>query len=173
MMDNYVEVGYTGKPHGINGQLKLVVEEAFERDVLQSNVLFIDMKGHPIPFFVEDLSVGNAWIVKFEDVDTRESAAGLSSKGIFLRREDLMPPEARDPDEEPNYLLYVGYFVVDTELGVIGNITDIYDLGMQTLAGVQYQGREVLVPMHPDLIREIHDDVRELVMELPKGILEL
>lgn len=170
--EQYVSVGHTGKPHGIQGALKLVVKERYERDVLQANVLFVEVKGKPLPFFVEDLSIGNAWIVKFEDINTPESAAGLSGKGLLLRSQDLLPSE-NDPDAEPDYALYIGYELVDAELGPIGLIEDVYDLGAQSLAGVRYQGREILVPLHRELVRAIHDDVKELVMNLPKGLLEL
>ncbi len=172
MIDNYIQIGHTGKPHGVQGALKLVVKERYERDALQANVLFIDIKGSPVPFFVEDLSVGNAWIVKLEDVTTPESAAGLSGKGVYLRPQDLLPP-GEDSDAEPDYTLFIGFELVDADMGPIGRIEDVYDLGAQSLAGVQYKGREVLIPLHPELIKAVHEDVRELIMTLPKGLLEL
>jgi hypothetical protein len=101
MNDSYIQIGHTGKPHGITGELKIVVKERYERDALQANVLFLDLKGSPVPFFVEDLNIGNAWIVKFEDVDSREHANSISGKGIFLRQTDLLPPEAADPMPNP------------------------------------------------------------------------
>ncbi len=170
--EQYVSVGYTGKPHGIQGALKLVVKERYERDVLQANVLFVKVKGKPLPFFVEDLSIGNAWIVKFEDINTPEIAAGLSGKDLLLRNQDLLSHE-NDPDAEPDYAFYIGYELVDAELGPIGLIEDVYDLGAHSLAGVRYKGREILVPLHRELVRAIHDDVRELVMNLPQGLLDL
>ncbi len=173
MNDSYIQIGHTGKPHGIAGELKIVVKERYERDALQANVLFLDLKGSPVPFFVEDLSIGNAWIVKLEDVDSREHANSISGKGIFLRQTDLMPPEAADPDAEPDYELLVGYHLIDNETGPVGPIEAVYDLGTQTLAGVRYQDREVLVPLHPHLIVDIREDVGELVMDLPLGLLEL
>jgi len=172
-MDNYIQIGYTGKPHGISGQLKLVISEKYEQDALQANVLFIELKGGPIPFFVEELNVGNAWIVKLEDVDSRENANSLSGKGIFLRTEDLLPPPADDPEAEPNYELFVGFEIVDADAGPIGRIHDVYDLGQQSIAGVLYHGREVLIPLHIELIQAVHEDVKELIMILPKGLLEL
>lgn len=172
-MNNYIQIGYTGKPHGVNGQIKIVVKEKFERDALQANVLFIEWKGSHVPFFVEELSVGNAWIVKLEDVNSPENAGALSGKGIFLRQEDLLPAEAPDPDAEPDYEHFIGFELVDAEKGPIGRIDDVYDLGAQSLASVQFQGREVLIPMHYELIQAVHEDVKELVMTLPRGLLDL
>jgi 16S rRNA processing protein RimM len=167
-----IQIGHTGKPHGIHGAIKLVVKERYEQDALQANILFIDVKGGLVPFFVEDLSIGNAWIIKFEDVETPEQAAALSAKGVYLRESDLLPPE-QDDDAEPDYNRFIDYEVVDTEVGPIGRIREVYDLGAQSLAGVVANNREILIPMHKDLIKAIHEDVKEIVMALPKGLLEL
>ncbi len=172
MNDNYIRIGYTGKPHGVQGAMKIIIDERYERDALQANVLFIELKGGPVPFFVEDLSVGNAWIVKLEDVASPENAAGLSGKGVFLRRQDLLPP-IEDPDAEPDYVRFIGFEIVDVDYGPIGRIHDVYDLGRQSLAGVHYRDREVLIPLHRELIEAVHEDVKELVMALPKGLLDL
>lgn len=169
----YIEIGYTGKSHGLQGELKLVIKERYEQDALQANVLFLEIKGKHIPFFVEEINIGNAWIAKLEDVDSREYADSLAGKGIYLREEDLLPPEAGDLFAEPNFDLFIGFEIVDTEMGPIGRIEEIYDVAQQFLASVQYQGREVLIPLHEELIQAVHEDVKELVMALPKGLLEL
>lgn len=168
----YIQVGHTGKPHGIHGALKLVVKERYEQDVLQANVLFVEINGGVVPFFVEDLSIGNAWIIKLEDVETPEQAIGLSGKGVFLREADLLPPEP-DENAEPDYSRFIDFEVVDAETGPVGRIREVYDLGAQSLAGVISKNREILIPMHKDLIQAIHEDVREIVMVLPKGLLDL
>lgn len=172
-MDNFVQIGYTGKPHGVEGRLKIVIHERYERDALQANVFFIEWKGGHVPFFVEDLSVGNAWIIKLEDVNSPENAGALSGKGVFLRQEDLLPVEAPDPDAALDFAIFIGFEIVDVNRGPVGQIKDVYDLGRQSLAGVEYEGREVLIPLHMELIHAVHEDVRELVMELPSGLLEL
>lgn len=173
MNDNYTQIGHTGKPHGITGELKMVVKERYERDALQANVLFLEIKGNPVPFFVEDLSIGNAWIVKLEDVNSREQANSISGKGIFLRKSDLLPPEPADPDADPDYELLAGYLLIDQSSGPVGLIEAVYDLGTHSLAGVRYQDREVLVPLHRQLIVDLREDVGELVMDLPQGLLDL
>jgi len=45
-----VHVGYTRKPFGVNGQLKLQIEPTYLSDALKAEVLFVDV---PQIFFLQ------------------------------------------------------------------------------------------------------------------------
>ena len=67
-MESYVSIGYTRKPVGIKGELRLHVEERYLEDFLQAKVLFLEMGGAPVPYFVESIRIAKTPIVKFEDI---------------------------------------------------------------------------------------------------------
>ena len=64
-----VAVGQLGRTHGLKGELKLLPEEAFQEVVLDADMLFVSVKGSPIPHFVEYIRGEGTPIIKFEDID--------------------------------------------------------------------------------------------------------
>ena len=48
-MEEYVNIGYTKKPFGITGELKVHIEEEYLEDFLQAKVFFLKMNGKPVP----------------------------------------------------------------------------------------------------------------------------
>ena len=94
-----IEIGKCGKPHGLNGTLKCQIDERYLDDVLQAKAIFIGMGANPIPYFIESAREGNSFLVKLEDVNSKEDAETLAHKPIFLREEDLMEHEEEEEDE--------------------------------------------------------------------------
>jgi 16S rRNA processing protein RimM len=162
-----IAIGKTGKPHGIKGELKLWVEAAYETDLLEASAVFIGGR----PFFIEQLRTGAGLILKLEGVDNRDAAQLLANRQLELRAEDIAEPEeeaASDP-----LLDLVGFELYDSERGRIGVIEDVLDMPQQYLAVVEYQQKEVLVPLHEDLIRGIDPATGRITLQLPEGLLDL
>ncbi len=174
-MKDTIQVGYTRKPFGVNGQLKLKIEPNFLEDVLKADVLFIEIGGQQVPYFVEDFQDVGELAVHFEDVDSREQAAKLVSRPVYLRAADIIPLEDKEiPLEtiEP-HLKYLNYYIEEVELGKIGQIVRIEVFPQQEMAFVDYEGREVMIPLHPSFV--VREDVKErvLTLDLPEGMLEI
>jgi 16S rRNA processing protein RimM len=172
-MDEFVNIGFTKKPHGTRGELKIQIEDEYLEDFLHSEVVFLEITGKTIPFFVEKMRAGNPLIVKFEDTDTREDAQFLAGKTVFLRQQDLSAPEPTDEDDEVALEDLVGFRIVDLTYGDIGEIEEIAELPEQLMAILTYHEREVLIPLVDDLIEEIHLSKKTVTMDLPEGLLEL
>jgi ribosomal 30S subunit maturation factor RimM len=83
-MDEFVQIGTTKKTHGFRGELKIRIEDAYWDDFLESEVLFIELDGHPAPFFVEDLRSDANPIIKLDDIDTVEDAKPIAGKPVYL-----------------------------------------------------------------------------------------
>ena len=54
-----VQIGYTQKPHGWNGGIRLKVEERYEEDLELAKVLFIEVNGAQLPYFIEEIEYAN------------------------------------------------------------------------------------------------------------------
>lgn len=171
-MDNLISIGYTKKPHGLKGELKVQIEEVFVDDFLEADTIFLEMKGKKVPFFIENAREGNEILVKLEEVDSRETADTLSGKEIFLREEDIDLTEDEEETEE-DFSEYIGFEIQDIALGPIGIIEEIIEYPQHSVAVISYQNREVLIPMNRVFIRDIQPDKKILIMELPQGLLEL
>lgn len=171
-MDQLVRVGYTQKPHGTRGEIKIQIEEEYLEDFMNSKIAFLEITGKQIPFFLKSMRGENPMIVKLEDTHTREDAQFLAGKTLFLRAQDVHKPEAQDPDDVALEDL-VGFRIVDLTYGDIGEIEEIAELPEQLLAILTYQNREVLIPLVDELIEEIHLSNKTVTMDLPEGLLEL
>ncbi len=171
-MENLVNIGSTKKPHGLKGELKVHIEDEYVDDFMEAEVVFIEIKGKQVPFFITEAREGNDMLVKLEDIDTKEAATDLSGRALFLREEDLIPLEEGE-ERYGDFTQYIGYQLEDTELGKIAEIEDVIEYPQQMLALLTYKDREILIPMHQAFIRSIQHDEKIIVMELPEGLLDL
>jgi 16S rRNA processing protein RimM len=169
-----IQIGYTRKPHALKGEIKLQIEEAYLEDLLETDVILLDIKGQQMPYFIEDIRVGNAIIAKFETIDTPEAATAIANKALFLRNSDILADEERE--FEPQGLLQfarcVGYTIYNGD-AIVAPIEEVLEFPQQEMAVVTYQEREVLIPLHEAFIKNINAEEKIIVMELPEGLLEL
>ena len=172
-MDKTILIGATKKPHGLKGELKLYVEERYVEDLMNAEILMIDIKGRPTPFFIEDIRFGNNIIAKFEDVNTPEAAMSIANKEISLRESDLIPDEEREIEiETMPYEHCIGYTIVN-EGETVGVIDNIVEYPQQEMAILNYKNKEVLVPLNQHFIKKVDDKNKVIEMVLPEGLLDL
>lgn len=170
-MDQYIAIGRVSKTHGVDGALKLKIKDRYWDDFVEAKVLFIEMTGKLVPYFIEEFRGGQDPIVKFEDLDQREAAQALGGKEIFMRESDLLP--ASESVEIMQYERFEGYRLLDKELGELGEIEAVVEVPGQHLALLQYQGREVSIPMNPVFIQSVDHVGKKVMMDLPEGLLDL
>lgn len=172
-MNKTVSIGFTKKPHGLKGEIKLHVEERYLEDLLNADIILLDIKGKQTPFFVEDIRVGNNIIAKFEDVDTPEGAVAIASKEIFLRESDLIPDDEREIEIDiPPFEHCVGYMIKNEGVDV-GVINEIQEFPQQEMAIVTYNKRDIMIPLNQHFVKKLDDTNKIIEMELPEGLLDL
>ncbi len=173
----YVNIGYTKKTHGLSGELKMFVEAAYVEDFLKNERIFLDVKGMKVPYFITNIRGTNEFIVQLEEVGSKDAAYALQSREIFLREKDLIPAAEREleVEEEPGmeYERLAGYLLIDKALGEIGVIDEVLEMPQQEMAFMKYRKRDVLIPLNKNLIVEIDEAARRVVVDLPEGLLEV
>ncbi len=173
-MQNYILIGNTRKSYGVKGEMKLHINEEFLEDIFNLKVVFLKINGKQVPFFVESVRIGNAPIIKFEDINTPEETNAISSKEIYAREEDLIPEEERQFEVEGlEFEKYAGYTLIDIEKGRVGVIKEVVEFPQQEMAVVEYKKREILIPLNHELIDSIDESKKEMVLNLPDGLLDL
>ena len=169
----YLEIGRLKKPYGLQGDLRISIEDQFWSDILKTEVLFVEIKGQKIPYFLEGIKDGTEILVKFEDVDNKETASRLSNKLLFLRSTDISSETAEQLSFEAQLPEWIGYVIWTEDGTMVGPITDLIDMPMQVLAAVNYNNKELLIPMVEEFIVEIVSTEKKLIMSLPDGMLNL
>ena len=163
-------IGYITKTKGLKGELQLYFEYDAP-ELLDLDVVFADINGKMVPFFVSSYklhqnSTGNFY---FDDIDHIDKAQALVKKKIYIPLIKL--PDREDEDFHYNDL--VGFTVSDETHGELGEILEVNAYPQQFVATVSYQNKEVLFPLNDDMIIEIDEDNQTLLVDLPEGLLDL
>lgn len=163
-------IGYITKTKGLKGEVQLYFE--FEDyQALDLDVVFADMNGKMVPFFVAShkLYPNQTGLFYFDDLDHIDKAQALVKKKIYMPLNKM--PE-RDEDDF-TYDDLKGYQVTDETHGELGEIIAINEYPQQFVATVLYKEKEILFPLNEDMIIEIDEDEKTLLVDLPEGLLDL
>ncbi|PPK86659.1 16S rRNA processing protein RimM [Neolewinella xylanilytica] len=163
-----IEIGRTGRPHGIKGELSVFVEEVYEDDLLAAKAVLIGEP--PIPYFVRSFRTGGKLTVSLENFDTREAVVLLSGKPLWLPA-DQVTGEAEV--EGTPWDGVVGFMIEAEGYPPLGPIEDIIDLPEHYLAELTHNEKTVFIPLHEDLVLNVRETDTVLEMQLPRGLLEL
>lgn len=170
---NYIQIGFTRKTHGIHGELKAAIEAPFEEIFLKVERVFLEIKGIKQPFFIKTIRGGGELIVGFEDVCTREDALRLQSRLIFLPESEVPPALMEAQQAARPYEHFIGYLLIDQQIGPVGIIQEVIEMPHQEMAVVLYQNREVFIPLAEAFMVSTDETQKQLVMDLPEGLLTL
>jgi 16S rRNA processing protein RimM len=169
MRQDLVVIGKLGKPHGLKGELKVGVEPAYEDALLESDILFVQLGSQVIPHFIEYVRGGGSMLIKLEEVDDQVTASLLQHKPVLLPA-DQLPAEDTEAYPLPPW---EGFILEDEARGTIGPIRELIEMPQQILAAADYEGREVLIPLHEDLILSVDPGQKHILLRLPEGLLDL
>ena len=170
--DDCYQLGHITKTHAVSGEvvLYLDVDDAAEYADLES--VLLEVKGQLVPYFIESIAIVKASraIVAFEEVDTIEQAERLIGAGAFLPLDNLEPIT-----DETRFYFHeiVGYQVVDAEAGELGTVRGVYAMNAQDLIAMDYQDKEVLIPINSDIVRTVDRTNQKLNVVLPEGLLAI
>ena len=163
-------IGYITKTKGLKGEVQLFFEfDDYEK--LDLDVLFADMNGKMVPFFVEShkLYPNSTGLFYFDDVDHIDKAQALVKKKIYMPLTKM--PERGEDDFTYNDL--EGFMVTDETQGELGKIIAVNEYPQQFVATILYKEKEILFPLNEDMILEIDEEEKTLLVDLPEGLLDI
>ena len=168
-MSNLVEIGWLGKAHGLKGEIKAHVSDFYESDLLRAESIHV---GSPaVPYFLERIRAGGTIFLKIEDLNAREEVALLSNRPLYLMESQV---EQTEPDEgDTPFDALIGYSIEADGYPSLGPITGILDLPEHYLAELKHGGKDVLVPLHEQLVASVDEERKVLGMVLPEGLLDM
>lgn len=169
-IDECFQLGYVIKRHGLSGEVSILLDVDIPQAYQELESVFVEINDKLVPFFIESLSLkGNKAIVRFEDVDTADQAESLRGHKLFL------PLKALPGLGEGQFYYHdiIGYQVVDAASGVVGEVKDVYASPNQDLLAVDYQGKEILIPINDEIVQKADHTAREVRVTLPEGLLDI
>ena len=165
-------VGTIIKPHGIKGELNIMMTDRAEADDFAPGAcLFIEIEGLDVPFFVGTMRSRGAdsLLITLDEITDERQAAELTGKTLYA----MVDPAELDDDDELTAGALIGYEVIDQSSSLeIGRIADVQEL----TPGCWYfviEGTGKLIPAVEEMILDIDPERRQVTMDLPRGLAEL
>ncbi|HQU96266.1 MAG: hypothetical protein LCH44_04375 [Bacteroidetes bacterium] len=171
----YLAIGQVRKSHGLEGVIKIVIYPRMLEAALEADHYFIHTQGQKLPLFIEWIEgEGENYQVKFEDIDDPQSASQLSSKELFMSKQEIaevtIPASTQLPIDHTDLN---GYEIHDLTTGIRVVIEEVIEMPSQLMAQVSLNQKPYLIPLVPTLIERIDDITKEIEIHLPHGIFEL
>ena len=162
------KIGVIGKAHGIKGELSIQIDDdIFDR--VDAEYLVLKLDGIFVPFFMEEyrFKSDSVALVKFEGVDTQERARELTGVEVYFPRELA----EQDEEAELSYAALVGYTLIDNSSGnPVGTIAYVDEQTINIMFELE-DGR--LIPASEELIVDVDQKNRTIILDIPEGILDL
>lgn len=165
--EDVYKIGRLGKAHGVKGEVSfLFTDDIF--DNVDAEYLVLDVDGILVPFFMEEYRFRNdsVCLVKFCDVDTQQRAQELTGCDVYFPR-----ALAEEAEETPSLSALVGFDIVNVPDGSsIGTIAAIDDTTQNILFELE---DGTLIPANDELIENIDVNKKEIIMNIPEGLLDI
>jgi 16S rRNA processing protein RimM len=114
------------------------------------------------------VSHGRGMLIALDGIADRDAAAALTRMRILVRADDM---PALDEDEFYHHEVH-GFAVVTSDGRALGTIAETMSTGLNDVWVVRGEGREHLIPIIADVVREIDRAGRLVVIEPMPGLLD-
>ncbi len=168
-IDDCYRLGHVIKTHGLRGEVDIFLDVDFPDRYENMESVFLERRGKLIPFFISHLQLlDNKALVKFEDIESLESAKELTGSVLYLPIDQL---PSLGPDEYYFHDL-VGFQMIDGDQE-IGIIEQLYQPSSQYLASIKVNEHEVLIPLEDGIIENVDIKRKVIIVNLPDGLLDV
>jgi 16S rRNA processing protein RimM len=170
-LEGFVEIGHIAKLHGFKGEVSLFLDVSNVDDYRALEVVFLDIDGNPTPFIIKRIKPMNKGfiVLLFEGISSESEASFLLRKKVFLP--DTILPALDEHSFYDHEVL--GFSVVDTNYGPIGEVDAIIDHPANPLLQLAFNGKEILIPLNVNLNKRIDRKTSTLTVTTPEGLLSI
>jgi 16S rRNA processing protein RimM len=169
-MTEYFKIGKFVATFGLKGELVLKHELGKKTTLKGLQAIFIEERKESFfPWFIESTKIKNEEeiYIKLDGLNNREEALKLTPKEVWVKEEDFKKFAAKS---SPVNLL--GFDIVENKK-ILGTILEIIEQPHQLLCRIEINGKEVLIPLHEETLQKVDHKKRQVIVELPDGLLEI
>ena len=165
--EDVYKIGRLGKAHGVKGEVSFQFDDDIF-DTTDADYLILEIDGILVPFFMEEYRFRNdsLALVKFCDVDTQQRASELTGCDVYFPR-----TLAEESEGQLSLSSLVGFDIVEASNSkVVGKIAAIDDTTQNILFELE---DGTLIPASDELIENIDVNKKEIIMNIPEGLLDI
>lgn len=168
--DKCFYVGRIVKTHGIKGEVTLRIDNEDFDEIEELNYFLLDINDKLIPFFIENITYhSNKSFILFQDLKTLEAASQLVGTAAYLPL-DLLPERSGNDFYSHEV---VDFLVVDEEKGELGRVQEIIEYPTQSLIQIIKEEKEILIPIHDDIIKDVDREGKKILIKAPVGLIDM
>lgn len=172
-------IGRFNKPHGINGEISAgLFYDSLDPEALRCIVVKIEAIN--VPFFISSSRPKGreSFLFSLDGYEDEKSVAMFSNRDFYALSAELKEALDADELEEDSDGLYAadleGFTLLNPQGAMLGTITGIEDSTANVLFIVERPDESIIyVPVADEFINSIDSESRNIVMNLPQGLLEL
>jgi len=175
-MDIYTEAGKVVKTHGVDGTVKIILEDMIYTSSKSPSFLYIDINDELVPHFIHSFEVIDEQTlhIKFEDWDNKEDAhQAIKGKLVYVDTEDKEFANFEMDAEVLDVSFLIGFKLKNQNDEILGKIDDVIELPNNILLKIYIDEKENLFPLHDDLIVEVNEQEQYIKMEIAEGLFEI
>jgi 16S rRNA processing protein RimM len=162
-------LGKIVKPFSFKGELVLFFDVDDIENYIDLEFVYLEIKDKLIKYEINNLRLqGNKMVCQFKDV-TKEESNMLIGKEMYLPLEFL-------PKLSGNKFYFhevIGFNVQDKEKGNIGVIKEIYDNTVQPIMSIDDNGKEILIPIINNVVKNVDRENKLISIEAPQGLIDI
>jgi len=169
-MSNYRNIGKIVSTYGLAGDLILHHHLGIKTSLKGLEFIFLEeKKDEMLPYFIETAKAKDRQetYLKLEGIDAKETARKLVQKEVWLREEDFHKHTGKSAP-----INLVGYLLINEGIE-LGEILEIIEQPHQVLCRIEYQGKEILIPIHGKTLQKMDKIGKKLYLDLPEGLLDI
>lgn len=170
-MESYIHIGRIVASFGLKGEV-IVQHGLGKKTALKDvKVLFVEeQKGSYLPYFIESSKAKDQdeMYVKLEGINTKESAARISTRNVWLKDADF-----RKLAGKSSPISLIGYTIITDEEENLGPVEEVIEQPHQVLLKVLLEGNEALIPLHEETLDSINHETKTIHVVLPDGLLDI
>jgi len=162
--------GKISRVNGYDGSVIVKLEKSFQDNIPEMESIFIKINGKPVPFFISssDYSGGDLIKLQFDGYESYEKVSEFIGCKIYLTSSE---EEIQPPDKTGNI---IGFRVLLKNKMLIGTISEIIkNPGHDLMKVISEGGKEILIPLHEDLILDFDQEKKSILVELPEGLSDI
>lgn len=169
-MPSYNSIGKIAATFGLQGEVVLKHHLGKKTLLKGLETIFIEeKKDEMIPYFIESIRPKNndELFLKLEGISVKEQAAKLARREVWLTEEDFHIHAGKSAP-----ISMLGFHIINDGED-IGEILEVIEQPHQLLCRIDLDGKEALIPVHPETLEKMDKQKREIYMVLPEGLLDI
>ena len=148
-----------------------MIDDQYHNYLQPGSFIFFDLDGSKVPFRITGFEESLHKIVSLDGIQGKQESDAISGLNIWIPIELVKAKHLKSPKSLEQQ--WDDYHILDEKTNATYRIKRTEEYPQQLMAVIEHDGKEVLIPMHEQLIVDIERKSKVIRMNIPEGLLSL